>query len=173
MPRREIHQLGHPLLWEKSAAVDDPTAPAIRALMVDLDDTLAAFRAAHGFGRGIAAPQIGVLRRALFVRMDPPGLCGPLINPRIMWEDSHRVELWDDCFSFPDLLVRVSRAVGIEVEYIDGQGRNQRLRTEGGPAELLQHEIDHLEGVLAIQRAVSPQAFCTRAEWVRSGRPKK
>ncbi len=173
MPCREILQLGHPILWEKSAAVDDATSAAARRLITDLDDTLAAFRAANGFGRGIAAPQIGILQRAIHIRMEPPGFCGTLSNPRIVWEDSRRGELWDDCFSFPDLLVRVSRATAIEVEYVDSDGQAQRLRAEGDLAELLQHEIDHLDGVLAIQRAVSPQAFCTRAEWLRSGRTKR
>ncbi|MGC9357892.1 MAG: peptide deformylase, partial [Anaerolineae bacterium] len=69
MATRDILQLGNPLLWEVSAPVEAPFAPEIKTLVEDLDDTLAAYRAAHGVGRGIAAPQIGVLQRVIFVRM--------------------------------------------------------------------------------------------------------
>jgi peptide deformylase len=77
------------------------------------------------------------------------------------------MELWDDCFSFPDLMVRVSRAAQIRVDYFDDRGTKQRIEAEGDLSELLQHEIDHLDGILAVQRAVSLQAFATRAEWER------
>ena len=78
------------------------------------------------------------------------------------------MELWDDCFSFPDLMVRVSRANQIKVDYQDDRGLKQTLEAEGDLSELLQHEIDHLDGILAVQRAISPQAFSTRAEWERA-----
>jgi peptide deformylase len=133
----------------------------------DLSDTLAGFREAMGYGRGIAAPQIGVLKRAIFIRIQPMGFCGPLINPEVVWSSETSIELWDDCFSFPDLMVRVSRAARIRVEYQDDRGLKQRLEAEGDLSELLQHEIDHLDGVLAVQRAISPQAFATRVEWER------
>ena len=68
---------------------------------------------------------------------------------------------------FPNLMVRVSRAVEIEVEYLDSDGIKQKLKAGGDLSELLQHEIDHLDGMLAIQRAVSSTAFATRAEWQR------
>jgi peptide deformylase len=90
-----------------------------------------------------------------------------MINPDIVWESKERHEIWDACFSFPELVVRVSRATEIEVDYLDAEGIRRKLRADNGPAELLQHEIDHLDGMLAIQRAVSPTAFATRAEWER------
>ena len=133
----------------------------------DLSETLAAFRESTGYGRGIAAPQIGQLRRIIFVRMQPSGFCGALINPEIAWASDSQIELWDDCFSFPDLMVRVSRAAQIRVDYFDDRGAKQRIEAEGDLSELLQHEIDHLDGILAVQRAVSPQAFAIRAEWER------
>jgi peptide deformylase len=64
-------------------------------------------------------------------------------------------------------MVRVSRAVRVRVDYLDTDGLNQTLEAEDALSELLQHEIDHLDGVLAVQRAISPQAFATRAEWER------
>ncbi|HSE98200.1 MAG TPA: peptide deformylase [Blastocatellia bacterium] len=167
MPRREILQMGNPTLWQRSEPISDFSSSETASLIRDLSDTLAGFREATGFGRGIAAPQIGALRRMIFIRMQPTGFCGPLINPEIVWEDTARMELWDDCFSFPDLMVRVSRAAHIRVAYLDEHGSQQSVEAEGDLSELLQHEIDHLDGILAVQRAVSPQALCTRAEWER------
>lgn len=167
MPGREILQLGNPLLWQKSIAIADTRSTESRDLARDLSDTLAVFRANSGFGRGIAAPQLGVLKRVIFIRMQPDGFCGALFNPQISWASDEMFELWDDCFSFPDLMVRVSRAARIRVDFQDDHGQRKMLEAEGDLSELLQHEIDHLDGILALQRAVSPQAFATRAEWRR------
>jgi len=156
------------VLWQKSAGVDAIQSAQTRELVRDLSDTLAAFRETTGYGRGIAAPQIGVLKRVVFIRMQPVGFCAPLINPEIVWRSESTMELWDDCFSFPDLMVRVSRANQIKVDYQDDRGLKQTLEAEGDLSELLQHEIDHLDGILAVQRAISPQAFSTRAEWERA-----
>jgi peptide deformylase len=62
-------------------------------------------------------------------------------------------------------MVRVSRAAQIRVDYQDERGLKQTIEAKGDFSELLQHEIDHLDGILAVQRAISPQAFATRAEW--------
>ena len=104
MAVKEILQLGNPVLWDKSIPVDDVFSEETKSLIRDLDDTLSAFYETHGFGRAIAAPQIGVLKQVIFVRMQPSGFCGPLINPEITWVDRRQIEMWDDCFSFPDLL---------------------------------------------------------------------
>jgi peptide deformylase len=165
MPAKEILLLGNPLLLQKCAIVEDLRSTEILSTIQDLNDTLAEFRRSHGFGRAIAAPQIGVLRRIIFVRMQPTGFCGALINPTITWFSPEKITLWDDCFSFPDLLVQVERATAITVEYIDEGEQKQEIRAEGDLSELLQHEIDHLNGILAIQRAVHPQAFSMRTEW--------
>jgi peptide deformylase len=167
MPARDILQLGNPLLWQTSAPVEDLASTETRSIVTDLGETLASFRNATGYGRGISAPQIGSLRRILFIRMQPTGFTGPLFNPRIVHAGAERMQLWDDCFSFPELLVRVERAAEVEVEYLDEHGSTQKLHAQGDLSELLQHEIDHLDGILAVQRAISPQAFTTRAEWER------
>ena len=167
MSQREILQLGNPVLWQSSQRVSDITTTATQATIRDLSDTLAGFRAATGFGRGIAAPQIGALQRIIFIRMQPTGFTGALINPAIVWASAARMELWDDCFSFPDLMVRVSRACEVRVEYEDERGHRQTVAAVGDLSELLQHEIDHLDGILAVQRVVSPHALATRAEWER------
>lgn len=171
MASREILQLGNPALLQKSMAISHHASSEIDALARDLSDTLASFRESTGYGRGIAAPQIGVLKRMVFIRMATNGFDGPLINPEIIWASDDRFELWDDCFSFPDLMVRVSRAASIRVRYEDGRGASRLIEAEGDFSELLQHEIDHLDGILAVQRAVSPSAFATRSEWLRQTAP--
>jgi len=165
MADKEILQLGNPILWRQSVEVEDARAVEVEDLIRDLSDTLAAFRQATGYGRGISAPQIGVLKRVVFIRMQPHGYCSALVNPSIVDSSDSSFQLWDDCFSFPDLMVRVSRATRIRVEYEDDRGLAKTLEAEGALSELLQHEIDHLDGILAVQRAVSPHAFATRAEW--------
>ncbi|HKQ09178.1 MAG TPA: peptide deformylase [Blastocatellia bacterium] len=170
MPGREILQLGNPLLWQPAAPVTEIAATDTQAIIRDLSDTLAGFRERTGFGRGIAAPQIGALQRMIFIRMQPAGFAGALINPAIVWSSPQRFELWDDCFSFPDLMVRVERAASVRVAYQDERGNRQTLEAEGDLSELLQHEIDHLDGILAIDRAIAPRALMTRAEWLRQSR---
>lgn len=165
MAEREILHLGHPILWKKSIPVEDASAPAITSLVKDLDDTLAAFRRDNGFGRGISAPQIGVLKQVVFVRMPDNGFAGALINPEIMWESEDKVQLWDACFSLPNLSVKVERAARLRVEYLDETGTAKTLEAKGDLSELLQHEIDHLHGILAVQRAVDGQSFSTYTEW--------
>lgn len=168
MAFREILQLGNPLLWRKSAVVTDIQSRGNQDLARDLSDTLAGFREVTGYGRGIAGPQLGILKRVIFVRMQPAGFSAALFNPEITWASAERFELWDDCFSFPDLMVRVSRASRIRVDYSDENGLSKTVQAEDDLSELLQHEIDHLDGILAVQRAVDPQAFATRVEWERS-----
>jgi peptide deformylase len=100
--------------------------------------------------------------------MQPVGFCGALINPHISRLSDDQIELWDDCFSFPELMVRVRRATQVRVEYLDERGAHCSIDAQGDLSELLQHEIDHLDGILAIQRAISPTAFSSRAEWERN-----
>jgi peptide deformylase len=161
---RKILQLGDPSLHQRAGEVVD--VGSVAGTIRDLADTLAAFRAERGFGRGIAAPQIGAVERVLFVNV-PSGFVGALVNPSIAAASAERFELWDDCFSFPQLMVRVSRAVNCRVRYQDEQGTVKHVDASGDLSELLQHEIDHLDGILATERAVSPTSLCTREEWER------
>jgi peptide deformylase len=162
MPAREILLLGHPLLRQVCTPVRQCSSDESRATIADLRDTLAGFRTSHGFGRGIAAPQIGVTKRILYVDAE---YTGPLINPTIVKKSRKKFRLWDDCFSFPDILVHVERNCSIEVAFLDERGRRSSLKAEGAFSELLQHEIDHLNGVLAIDRAVDSRHIILRSEY--------
>jgi peptide deformylase len=180
MSVKKILQLGTPLLWERSAPVIDAHDSSIQSIIRDLDDTLAWFRSTAGWGRGISAPQIGELARISFIRMDEklsresrlltvgerpfdPGSALVLVNPSITWSSPETFTLWDDCFSFPDLLVKVSRNESIEVAYTDPDGNSHCLLAQHGLSELLQHELDHLDGILAIDRRIDDHSLATRS----------
>jgi peptide deformylase len=168
MAVREILQLGHPALWQIAESVVKVDSSEVVGIINDLSDTLADFRARYGFGRGIAAPQIGVLKRIIFVRMETVSFEGPLINPEIIERSESLVTVWDNCFSFADLMVRLTRAELITVRYQAGDGSEHELRASGDLSELLQHEIDHLDGILATDRAGSSHDLMTRQEWLRT-----
>lgn len=158
----EVIPLGDPRLRRVSEPVTDVNAGDFIAARDRLHAALDAFRATHGFGRAIAAPQFGDARRYIAVNLD--GISFTLVNPRITWRSDERFTLWDDCMSFPDLLVRVERHVSVTVEYTDEHGVACRMENlPSDIAELLQHELDHLDGVLAVDLAVDRDALVTRA----------
>src|SRR5262252_453539 len=158
MPVREILLLGNPELWRPSAPVVDVHARETCELIGDLAVTLDNFRLQNGFGRGIAAPQI-VVRRLIFLNV---GESLPLINPKITRASRETMELWDDCFSIPNLMIRVRRHVEVDVSFTDGHGAQRVMKASGDLSELLQHEIDHINGILATDRAVDKRSFAMR-----------
>lgn len=162
---KEILRLGNPGLWKACKTVKNHDSAETRQIIQDLEDTLADFKEKNGFGRAIAAPQIGVLKRIIYIDFPKPNISGPMINPRIIWQSKEKIQLWDDCFSFPELLVKVERAKEIEVEYLSNDGENRSVTAKGDLSELLQHEIDHLDGILAVQRAIDGRSFTFRREW--------
>lgn len=160
MTVREVLQLGNPVLRERSVRVEDFSG--LHRLRDDLRDTLAHWRRTTGYGRGIAAPQIGVLQRAVFISIDRPWL---LVNPEITWMSREKMTVWDACLSYLCIFFQVSRAEKIRVSCQDENGEVKEFLAEGALSELLQHEIDHLDGVLAIDRVVDVRTICTREEY--------
>jgi peptide deformylase len=160
MAIRRIRQLGDPIL----RAVSTRVASADETL-ADLRDTLHEFQRTHGFGRGISAVQIGVAERLIYIEFEGRRYC--LANPVYEYQSEETFRLWDDCFSFPDLLVYLERAKTVRVRYEDEDGEEQVLTATGALSELLQHEMDHLDGVLAVDRAIDGNSLATREEWVR------
>lgn len=161
MAIREILLLGNPLLYEPCAPVDRTELAFIRDLVADLHDTLLDFRERHGVGRAIAAPQIGVLKRVVYMNIKQPTV---FINPVITDCSDDMIELWDDCMSFPDLLVRVERYRSCTIHYRDLDWKPRSVVLTDDLSELLQHECDHLDGILAIARAVDAQSFAFRSQ---------
>jgi peptide deformylase len=166
MAVQRILQLGDPLLRSVSLplAVRN-AAPVLR----DLEDTLTEFRRAHGFGRAISAIQIGAALRVIYMHVN--GTRFELINPEFTWRSPEMFELWDDCFSFPNLMVRLQRHCGIQLRHEKLDGSTGEIEATGALAELIQHEMDHLDGVLAVDRAIGRDGLCTREEWLRQNSP--
>ena len=163
MPARRILQLGDPLLRAISAPVETPEAAA--DVFTDLCDTLHEFQRTRGFGRGISAVQIGHLKRLIYIEID--GRAYFIRNPVYELHSEEKFRIWDDCFSFPELLVWLERSQVIRIRYEDEHGAPQILEATGALSELLQHEIDHLDGILAVDRALDRDSFCTRTEYIR------
>ena len=159
----DVLLLGDPRLRVRSVEVERSDASEFDALAATLD----AFRRRHGFGRAISAPQIGIAKRFIAVNLGKGTFF--IVNPVIAWRSEATFTMWDDCMSFPDLLVRVRRAESLSLEYVDEQGRRKEWRElDRAAAELLQHEIDHLDGVLAVDRAIDAQSLVMRAEYERN-----
>ena len=164
MPAKEILLLGNPLLRTGCEPVRSFDPDELRVLIGDLRDTLGAFHDQHGFGRGIASPQIGVTRRVIYLQVEKPL---PMINPVIVRRSRTMMTLWDDCFSFPDLLAKVKRNLTVEVRYQDPEGKRHLLSATGPMSELLQHEIDHINGILAVDRAIDARHIVYRSQYER------
>jgi peptide deformylase len=161
MAIREILQLGNPDLYDISIEVEEDELDLMRDIVSDLEDTMFAFREKYGAGRAIAAPQIGVLKRMVYMNTGEPVV---LLNPGITKKSVEMMEVWDDCMSFPELLVRVRRHRSVTVAYRDLEWKKRVLDVDEDISELLQHEIDHLDGVLAVMRAADEHSFITRSE---------
>jgi len=153
---QDILKLGNPQLYEKSELVAFEELSFIQNVVEELHQAMMDFRNKYGFGKAIAAPQIGVKKRVIYMHIDKPVV---LINPEFVERSEGLFELWDNCMSFPTLMVRLKRHKSIVLKYKDLNWEDQSLAVSDGMAELLQHEYDHLEGVLATQRAIDDKSF--------------
>ena len=153
---RNILLLGDPRLYEVSTPVLPEEFESLQSAVTDLRDTLLDFRARTGFGRAIAAPQIGVMKRLIYLDAGTPTA---IFNPVLEFPDEEYMEVMDDCMSFPGLLVRVLRHRRCILHYQDSAGLPQQMVLEGDFSELLQHEYDHLDGILAVMRAMDNKSL--------------
>ena len=156
---REILLLGDPGLYETSEEVALAELEALRPVFTDLFDCIKAIRRDYGFGRAIAAPQIGVRKRLICMLTDRPYV---ILNPQLEFPDDEQMEVLDDCMSFPNLLVRVRRYRRCILRYRDEHWVPRELRLEDSLSELIQHEYDHLDGILATMRAIDSRSFVMR-----------
>jgi peptide deformylase len=154
--KKEILLLGNQELYEKSEAVRKDELPEIKKIVQDLHDTLIDFRDKYKAGRAIAAPQIGYKKRLIYMHIDKPTV---FINPTLIFPENESMVVMDDCMSFPNLLVKVKRYKKAVIKYKDLEWKNQQMNLEGDLSELLQHEYDHLDGILATMRAIDNKSF--------------
>jgi len=157
MAVREILLLGNENLHRICSEVPEGEAEKAKRIVEDLHDTMLEFRRKYGFGRAIAAPQIDEAYRILYMNFDGDSIA--FINPVIGFPDGEMFEMWDDCMSFPGLEVKLERYKRCKVQYRDPEWNLCTIDFEGDLAELFQHEYDHLDGILAVQRALDNKAF--------------
>lgn len=157
MAERRILLLGESALYEVCREIGEDERSKAEQVVRDLHDTILAFRGRYGFGRAIAAPQIDEAVRIIYMHVDGVGTA--MINPILEPIGDATYELWDDCMSFPGLEAYVRRWCAIRLRFKDLDWNDHVLELEGDLSELLQHEYDHLNGILAVQRALDNKAF--------------
>lgn len=133
-----------PVLRRKAKPVDRVTK-RVQKLIRDMADTMY-----DAPGVGLAAPQVGISERIIVADAGDGLVC--LVNPRILAKEGSEVDV-EGCLSIPNIVGYVDRAAALEVEGLDERGRPVRFRAEGHLARVLQHEIDHLDGILFTDKA--------------------
>ena len=172
MSVRDISTVGHPVLRERAREVtpEELRSPEVQALIDDMIDTM---RAAGG--AGIAAPQVheGLRIATIEVRGDnprypykPPIPLTVIVNPVIEPIDDETVVINEGCLSVPDLRGELERHVTIRVRYLDRDGVEREEVRRGLTAGTFQHEVDHLDGILFLDRA-DPRTFSTWEQFDR------
>lgn len=168
---RQIAQLGQPVLRGIGGRISDPGAPEIQALIDDLLVTVA-----DANGVGIAAPQV-FEPLSLFIVSSHPNPRYPLaplmeptvmINPELLWVSDEKDAGWEGCLSIPGLrgLVRRHRRIG--VRYLTGNGELREEEFADFLARVFQHEFDHVQGTVFIDRVESTLDLMTEKEYLRS-----
>ncbi len=148
--------LGNPLLYQVCEPIKKEELPQVKNWVADLHNVMEEIRAKYNFGRAIAAPQLGIMKRLIYMNIDRPVV---FINPELVNLSEEKMELWDDCMSFPHLLVKVQRHQSLTINYLDENWQPQSWDMKDDLSELLQHEYDHLEGILCTMRAIDDQSF--------------
>ncbi len=156
MAVNDILLIGNPLLYEKAEPVKKTELKQLLPKIDLMFETVLDFRNKYGAGRAIAAPQIGLLKRIICLNTDKRVA---MINPEITDLSNEMFEVWDDCMSFPNLLVKVMRHKKLTLTFFDLNWERQTWHLEDDMAELIQHEYDHLDGILATQKAIDSQSF--------------
>jgi peptide deformylase len=156
MAVKGILMLGNPLLYEKSVPVKKEEIISLIPFLDEMFETIAEFRDLYGTGRAIAAPQLGLQKRIICLNIDKPV---EIINPVLFNLSDELFEMWDDCMSFPNLLVKLRRHKSLTLSYYDRNWEKHNWHLQDDMAELIQHEYDHLDGILATQRAIDSKSF--------------
>jgi peptide deformylase len=163
----KIAQLGQPVLRQVATevAAEEIHSPAFQHLVDDMLATLA-----QAQGAGLAGPQVYQSKRLFLAAVLPPAEPdGPaevevFVNPKIVAASAEKESSWEGCLSFVELLVLVPRALAVRVEYLSRQGTPRTLEAQGFPARVIQHEFDHLDGILTLDRAKSTMDIIKASE---------
>jgi peptide deformylase len=163
----KIAQLGQPILRERAAEipVDEIRSADFQRFLEDMRETLQSAQ-----GAGLAGPQVFAGKRVFLGAVLPPAVeDGPrgvevFINPKLVAVSKETNFSWEGCLSFPELLVLVERPVAARIVYTNPAGEIRTMELAGFPARVVQHEYDHLEGILTIDRAPSTRYIVKASE---------
>jgi peptide deformylase len=163
----KIAQLGQPVLREvaREVSAEELSSPEFQQFVTDMLDTLNAAK-----GAGLAGPQVFRSQRIFLGGVLPPAREGEprgvevFINPQITAVSSQEAAAWEGCLSFPELLVLVQRPQAVRISYLNRQGEPRILELADFPARVVQHELDHLDGILTIDRAPSTRYIVKASE---------
>ena len=164
----KVARMGHPVLRAKARAVDkiEIKSAALQQLVDDLVDTMFEYS-----GVGLAAPQVHESVRVFVAMLDPDGRgegdAAIFINPEITIVGEETIEGWEGCLSIPEIRGRVPRAQKISVSAWDRQGKRFQIDAADFPARVIQHEADHLDGVLFFDRMRSLETLTYLEEYSR------
>lgn len=153
---KDLLILGDPRLYDVCIPVLESEQSLVKKWVADLDNVMKEIRAKYNFGRAIAAPQLGIMKRLIYMNIDKPVV---FINPEFTFLSDEMFEIWDDCMSFPNLLVKVKRHKKLTIKYFDEFWNPKEWKLENDLSELLQHEYDHLDGILCTMRAIDEKSF--------------
>lgn len=146
-----VRRLGDPVLKSRATEVDrfdDSTKAQVRRMAGLVHDA---------FGLGLAAPQLGLSQRLLVYRVAPDAPVIALANPEIEWSSGDAETMEEGCLSIPGVTVDVERAIHVRVRALDEDGEDRVVEASGLEARVIQHEIDHLDGVLILDRTSREQ----------------
>lgn len=168
MTRLQVMELGHPVLRRVAKSITEARRTSLQPLMDQLIQT-----AQQANGVGIAAPQVGISERLFIVasRPTPRYSHAPvmeptvMINPQIVSHSAERVKDWEGCLSVPGVRGLVPRYQAIAVEYTDRYGQHQHQELTDFVARIFQHELDHLNGILFIDRVESTQDLISEQDY--------
>ena len=165
--RTVVAQLGQPILRTPAPeiSVAEIRTPEFQAFLEHMHQVLHATG-----GVGLAAPQVFRSQRVFLAALPDPAdpdelVVETFINPRFSELSAEMEDRWEGCLSFIELMVLVPRHTALTVDYQDADGSPHRKRLEGFPARVVQHEYDHLDGVLTIDRARSPKDVIKASEY--------
>ncbi len=146
-----VRQYGDPVLRTKARAVDR-FDDALRAEVARMGGLMS-----DALGIGLAATQVGVPHRLLVYRVEPDSPVNALVNPELEWSSKDAEAMEEGCLSLPGVHVEVERPVHVRVRALDELGGEQLIEASGLEARVIQHEIDHLDGVLILDRTTRDQ----------------
>ena len=163
MTVKEVLMIGNPKLRQNSSDVTD-FGEDLKIIIQDLKDTLTHLQRSKKIGRALAAPQLGYMKKVIYYGLASKPFV--MVNPRITWKSDEKFWVWDSCFSFDvAFFVEIERQKMIKIEFQDEKGEKHVKEFSDDLSELIQHETDHLEGILATDHITDVKRIVMREEW--------